>query len=181
MLPYLIVILLCCPMVHAATSSIYQSREADGTIIYSDKPIDKSTQIVILPAENVIDTESSRPPVTKEKSVTEVKEVIPKTQPQTYAIFEMTTPSNQETFQNQPMIKVAITIDPPLKQNDKIQIYLDDKPWGSPRDTTVFEFSRPDRGTHTIYAELFNSEGVSLKKTKPYTIYVHQAHLGTPP
>ena len=93
-----------------------------------------------------------------------------------YLSFSIESPLDQETIQNQPNITVKLSIKPDLQENDKIQIYLDGKPWGLAQASTQIDLGRLERGMHQLHAEIIDKEMRFLRKSAVITIYVHYAH-----
>jgi hypothetical protein len=159
------------------TDVIYQSVDTQGNITYSDKPVGKNPKIIDAPAANIGSSpQASPPPATV---INDLTNAVPQKKP--YQTFLIQSPTNEESIQNQPSLKISINLIPSLQEGDSIQLYLDGKPWGKARPETEFEFVIPERGTHEIYAELIDANSRTIQKTNPLTIYVHQAHLGGSP
>lgn len=163
-----------------AHSGMYETLDPAGNIIYSDTPIDKNTQKVNLPA---ISTTEAMPVKTAPTSNNQNQVALPdavaaKAAKKPYTLFSIKSPVDQSTIQNQPIITVEMDMEPELQEGDKIQIYLDDKPWGSPLTKSKIELPNVERGTHKIYAELLENNEVVIKKSESVTIFVHKAHLG---
>jgi len=168
-------------------ADIFKSIDSQGNVIYSDTPSNKKAERIEIPddtnqdqsssaessesAKSVMSTNSANMDAVKTANVNPVKEKKP------YTKFFILSPPDQATLQNQPIIYVDITIDPLLQEGDKIQIYLDGRPWGSASASTHFELTRPDRGTHQISARLIDDKQRIVKETGSYTIYVHQTHI----
>lgn len=164
----------------AAYPGMYETRDPEGNFIYSDTPIDTTTQKVNLPPLNT--TEAI--PVNKSSSANQAntaaspEPAVTKSQKKPYTLFSIKSPVDQSTIQNQPIITVEIDMEPELQEGDKIQIYLDEKPWGSPLTKNKIELANVERGTHRIYADLLENNEIVIKKSDTVTIFVHQAHLG---
>lgn len=99
----------------------------------------------------------------------------------TYKTFEIASPKNEETIQNQPVISVSFNIDPVMLPGDKIQLMLDGSPVGTPNATIYQEISNVNRGTHTLSAVILNKNGERIKQTTSITIYVHRNTINTSP
>lgn len=153
-------------------ADIYQEVDSSGNIEYSDVPLNSNAQRVDLPPAST----ASAPAAPKPVAAQNAKAAAP--QQFSYDVFDILSPANMETIQNQPTISVEISIDPPLRPSDKIQVYLDGSPWGPPGKTANFTFNAPDRGTHTLSAQVLDSSNNVLKESNVNTIYVHQAALG---
>jgi len=171
------ILLLIIPL--ACCAAVYMQTDANGNVSFSDIPQDANAKAVDLPQVNAAPGPAPVQPVAatpaQAQPVTAIP-VSPVNKP--YVLFDIDSPANQATIQNQPSIPIEIKIDPPLQTGDKVQIYLDGSPWGPAAPTTHFIFNAPDRGTHTLSARLMNISGQILKETDTITIYIHQAHNG---
>lgn len=180
---YLLLILLTATsLVYAG--QIFMTTNSDGTTVYSDTPSDASSKVVTTSDANIVSMPATTPinsanatqagpnsnPTSSANPLAQTK--VP------YTIFTISSPSNGETLQNQPVIYVSISVKPTLQQGDYVQVYLDGQPWGQAQATTSFQFTAPDRGTHVISAKLFDKNGSVLMSSAGNTIYVHQAALG---
>lgn len=164
------------------SDQIYQSVGPNGQATFSDKPINSNSVPIKTPTVNTAPSTSSPATTVQDaptNTVAEPGKVDSKNKP--YTLFDISSPADQETIQNQPVIPVTIQIEPKLQSGDSIQIYLDGKPWGTALPTTRFQFTAPDRGTHTLSAVLFDKNMVALKDSATHTIFVHQAHIGNAP
>jgi hypothetical protein len=173
------VLLFCVPVICSA--DIYKQVDQNGNVTYSDTPLGNNSVKIAAPDVNTVPsttTQPALPPSTTPPAAPE-NMAVTKSANKPYTVFMISSPSNQETIQNQPFITVHIKIDPPLQEGDSIEIYLDGNPWGKPQTTTQISFITPERGTHEISAKLFDRNMQVLKVAPANTIYIHQAHLGS--
>lgn len=154
-------------------AAIYKQVDQNGNTIYSDVPIHSNAKAINLPETGSTTTTKSnetKTPIAQQIPVIKFKKP--------YTVLMITSPKDQETIQNQPIIPVDLKIEPALQEGDKIQIYLDGKPVGQPQAGTHIELSLIDRGSHQLYASLIDSSQTTLKQSNVITIYVHREHLG---
>jgi hypothetical protein len=169
---YLLAILLLFNTLYCH-ASVYTQTDSDGSAVYSDVPLStKSEQIDVPEATEmqVITTESTTPP----------EQAIQSTSKKPYTIFEISSPLDKETIQNQPIITIKIKIEPQLQKGDKVQVYLDGIPQGLPAARAYFDLNLIERGEHQVSATLFDENNKSLKQAGPITIYVHRASVNQP-
>lgn len=160
----------------AAYPTIYMTVN-NGNTTYSDTPSKSSTPIEVTPT-NV--TRANQPPSQTDNTKQGSSEETP-AGPQSrkeYVTFQITSPGQDETIQNQPVIPVEFKIDPALQTGDKIQLYLDGKPYGEAMPSVHMQYSLLDRGKHDISAAIIDVNLQVIKKSNVNTIYVHQQHLG---
>lgn len=170
----LLLILLILSIDTLCYAAIYKQTDRNGNIIYSDIPVlrnaktirssNSSTEVKSLPPSPVPE---SKPPVVMEKP------------PIPYTLFQISSPKDQETIQNQPVITVNLLLKPELQMGDQVQLFVDSKPWGNPTISTQIELVNMDRGIHRLYALLLDDKQTILKQTNIITIYVHHASINS--
>lgn len=97
-----------------------------------------------------------------------------------YTTFLISSPVDQQTFQNQRDITVEIKIQPDLQKGDKIQAFLDGKPVGDAVASTHLQLKQLDRGTHQINAVLIGDNQANLKQSNSVTVFIHYASTNSP-
>jgi hypothetical protein len=177
----LILLILASSAYSQQNQLIYKTIDANGSTTFSEKPLNSNSVSVVLPTANTAPSTTSTSTIQTVPSVPVTNTIVIENTKKEYTTFDITSPANEETIQNQPVIPVSINLIPALQLGDKIQIYLDGAPWGQAMPSTKFEFTAPDRGTHVIYAEILDKNLKILKRTNSNTIYVHQAHIGSAP
>lgn len=167
---------------HCVWADVFKSTDEQGNAVYSDTPLNDQAERITLPTEEQSETNEPPQNISEQTPNQESQsEVMSLDQKKPYSKFTITTPADQATIQNQPIIYVDVSVVPELQKGDTIQIYLDGHPWGSPLASTHFQFTRPDRGTHQLSAKLIDDKKGVVKETGVHTIYIHQAHIPTSP
>ncbi|PIZ04525.1 MAG: hypothetical protein COY58_03480 [Gammaproteobacteria bacterium CG_4_10_14_0_8_um_filter_38_16] len=163
-----------------AFAEIYQSIDTDGVVTYSDQPTTQSKPVT-LPAVN-ISTQAKKTDITDVTDSTDplIKKMPAKNKP--YTSFTITSPKNQETFQNAPTILVNVSLTPALQSGDKIEFMLDGRPVSEATSDTTFSIPKAvgsktviDRGSHIVEARIINASGDIIITTPPVTIFTHYA------
>lgn len=165
---------------HAA---IYVNQNASGGTEYTYTPSMTSKPVVVPPTNSistpapVAQTPAPSDPITNTANDSTDSNAADATSSQasSYKAFEIISPKNEETLQNQPIIPVEMKIEPNMLPGDKIQLMLDGKPVGTPTATAYQELGIVERGTHTLYAVIVNNKGQNIKQTSTVTIYIHRA------
>lgn len=159
-------------------AAIYKSIDRDGNVIFSDTPQLGSKPVKIQPPQTftppsltltTTSTTTSSPSGTQEweEGAASFK----------YEVFAISSPVNDATLRdNSGNMTVNITLVPPLRSEDKVQLIMDSRKIGSPEATTVFSLTNVDRGTHTLQANIINKKRV-IVKSKPVTFHMHQARI----
>lgn len=197
--------LLAIALIIIATTSyaaIYVTQDKAGNVEYTDSPTGDAKEVQVSPLNTVTTNTPSTAPASEKpeagtvESISTAKEVTPGSTADspagsapvatvstltTYKTFNITSPADGASIQNQPVIPVEMQIDPPMVAGDKIQLYLDGKASGVPSSTIYQELGLVERGTHSVYAEIINSQQKAIKKSNTITIYVHRNSVITNP
>lgn len=173
-----VIILIIIVITSAAYATIYVNENQNGSIEYTDTPTTTSTKAT-LPEVNTITTPKSAEPVVTSVSPSTTTSVdnantAPASTAGSYKTFEIVSPVDNASIQNQPVVSVEMTVEPNMLPGDKIQLMLDNAPAGTPTSTTYQELANVDRGTHTIYAVIVNNKNQVIKKSSTITINVHR-------
>lgn len=89
-----------------------------------------------------------------------------------YQKLAITSPTNQQTMQNQRDIPVTISLLPNLKKGDNLELWLDGNPYAQ-HSSTEFTIENIERGEHSIQAKILSSDGKVLKSSSAVTFFVH--------
>lgn len=185
MYKYLLILLVGLPL---TASAVIYVKEDSNTITYSDSPLPNGKKLEDIPEVNNVSTETSAtvgaPVVTTTTSTTETPAPVPTvaaaTEEGQYTNFMITSPKDEQTFQNQPSIPVSLVVQPELQKEHRIQLMLDSKPYGKPAATTDLALQMVERGTHQLAAVIINNQEQILKKSNSVTIFVHRSTLNNP-
>ncbi len=141
-----------------AQAEVYRWKDADGNVIFSDKPHD-GAQIIELGPTTVVPGE----PVAKdnEQSTPAQVEVAPST---SYQHIAVVAPSDDETLRNQQAVAVDVDIEPPLQTElgHRMQLYMDGAAYGEPSDSPHFVLPETERGSHQLAAAVVDANGTEL-------------------
>ncbi|MCD6048075.1 MAG: uncharacterized protein K0S08_1722 [Gammaproteobacteria bacterium] len=173
---------------------IYESTSPDGTLSFSDIPTANSS-IYSLRGSNVSSFDSTSDNLNNTTTTsptslepTQVANQAANTNPalasantttsNTYSSIEVTSPSDQQTFQNQNPIPVSIVVQPPLQNGDKVQLLLDGAPYGPPQASTQLSINGDiPRGTHQVQARIIAANGQSQNVSPAVTFFKQQASI----
>lgn len=92
-----------------------------------------------------------------------------------YSTFTLIAPKNAQSFYNAPQIPVKFALKPKLRKGDKIQLLLDNKPYGKPTSSMLLK--NIPRGTHQLSAQIISPKHIVLKTSNTVTIYVHRTFV----
>jgi len=163
-----------------AQAGVYMTTDPNGNVSYSDLQAYGSSEVATTPSNTTsVTTPPVLPKVEAEVKKPELKISAP--DQVTYSVFNIESPKDQETIQNQPIFKVTIKLEPALQAGDKIQLVLDQNPYGNPTSDLQIEMVNVDRGEHRLYAVLLDARNTVIKRSNEITIFIHRASVGGPP
>lgn len=165
----------------AASNPIYKSVDEKGVVTYSDQP-NAQAETVTLSRENI----SKRPHTQSINSTdaTNTTDAAKANEREEYTAFSISSPKDQETFQNATEIAVSVDIQPALQKDDTIEFYFDGNSVAAPSTNTAITIPKMrdgqeiiTRGSHTLSASVLNASGDKLITTPSITIFVHYASV----
>lgn len=153
----------------AAVAQVYISRDANGNVMFSDKPsanseIHEVKEMQTVPAL-VIPTAAEQS--TKQKNNDQAFE---------YTSLSIITPNNEQTIPtgHAGNVEVSGVLSPGLKSTDTIYL-LNNKAIVREGRQTTFIINNMPRGEHKLQLVVRNKDGKDLISSNPVTIYVQRA------
>lgn len=148
----------------SASAEIFQGTGSAGERVYSDRPTKDSKAVELKGAS------SYKPP--KYRASIPNSTAQQKAVPFSYKTITVIQPANDSTlFYSDGPVNVTINLDPALREADKIQLYVDGRSTGKPLHATSFNLTLESRGSHELLAEVKNSKGKVVGKSKPVKFY----------
>lgn len=167
-LSFLVMLLLAINIVHA---QIYKWADSKGNVHFSDQPHDGAEEINLLNSQ----VSDSGPQHEKGASLPKKPAEVEK---HLYKSIAISQPENLATIRNsQGYVPVLIVTTPELKQGDLVQLLYDNQPLGAPQSTTIFALNNVKRGSHTVMAQLVDSNNNILIASKPTTFYMQRPRV----
>ncbi len=158
----LALIVLVCSAVHA---EIYKIVDENGRITFTDKPRpnQNAKTVELLP----LNTQPTHHAPTSTPNKKAAKSKAPS------ASIAITAPTDGTTIPTgQRTIPVNAAVKPYLTAGQRIQLYLDGTPKGSPQAGGHYTLTEVYRGQHTIQAAIVDKHGKAVSHSKAITIYV---------
>jgi Domain of unknown function (DUF4124) len=156
-----------------AAAATYRWVDKDGVVHYSDRPA-PGAQEVQLPKAPLPGTVIPRTTAGAPGSGGEAAQF-------RYTSCTVTTPLNDQVFNNVNSVSASLEVLPSLRLGDRIQVLLDGRAVeGWPQTSTSNFLSDLFRGTHNLMAAVLDSTGASLCRGPPVTFHVTQASLLAP-
>jgi len=148
-----------------ANAELYKGLDAEGNVVYSDKPFNNSKQFTP-PALTVMDA-----PKVPAKTAEVAEDVTAETK---YTNFSIAAPKNNETIWNNPQLTVSLKITPALNvaEGHTTWLLMDGKPLVKKSQSLQLQISQADRGEHKLQAQVRNKKGKIIKRTKTVTVHI---------
>lgn len=167
-------------MISTSYAAIYVNQTGPDSTEYSDTPSVNAAEVTVPPV-NTVAPQIQPAPAANQAASKPAAGNATASGTDTYKVFQIIKPANGETIQNQPVIPVEMKIDPVVQAGDKVQLYIDGTPAGTPTVTSYQELGLVERGTHTLYGAIINSNNQPIKRSNSVTLYVHRNSTVTSP
>lgn len=153
-------------------SNVYKQVLPNGQVEYSDRPTQEST-VVNLPSIQVNSTvESKLESKAEAESVAGTKSEEAKNQKQEQISLRISSPLDQQYFiATVTDVPVTFIVEPELKPNQKIKLWVDNKPYGEPQNSTDFVLKNLERGAHELKGVVIEASGTVLATSAPVTFF----------
>jgi hypothetical protein len=152
-----------------SVAEIYETRDEQGNVVYTDVPPKEDAPEVKLPPVNILEAPDpylnpkSRPAL-KEKEV-EYK----------YQELSIVSPANNETvYINTASILIQIKLSPEVNRSagHNLELLWDGQVLA--RNQVSYQVSQADRGDHLIQAQIVDANNQVLMSASPVTVHVKQ-------
>jgi hypothetical protein len=148
----------------ALHAAIYKHVNEQGEVVYSDTPAQGAEKMKLPEIQTYT---PPKVPLVQPDDVPLESEI--------YGALEFIKPLDKSTIRNNlGVIELQLGIDPALKvrENHRIQFYLDNERYGPLVDTTSIMMSNIERGEHTLSASVLDESGTVIIASKPVTVFV---------
>ena len=157
----------------AAQEKIYKKVNPDGSVEYSDKPIEGGT-LMTVPKGTVVTL--PRPSDLKAAETTADRKAKDRKQTEehaaTYTRFEILRPKDDEAIRsNSGDLTAQLALEPGIVEGDRLRWKLDGKPIEG-AGSLILILHNVDRGTHTLQAEIIDANGKVVKSTPVVTFHL---------
>ena len=175
MKPYLI-IMLALFSGSVSCAQIYRWTDASGIVHFSDIP-HEGAETVNLPKSQT--QMPSSPKQRQSNSASGQSSEQSAEAGDSYEQVSIAEPQNEATIRNnQGMVPILVSLQPPLMKEHKLQLLFDGKVMGAPQSDTAFILNGIERGSHTIAVNVIDSQGAVLATTEAVTIFMHRPRVG---
>ncbi len=151
----------------------YRWVDADGVVHFSDRPQPGAEEIV-LPEANTVSVRRREP---RSRSVAkaddETPEESPSGQPFAYTSLDFQSPEAEETLWNiEGVLDVTLDLQPGLQPGHQVKVYHNGQ--SQLVSGTSFQLQEVWRGEHKLQAEILDSNGKTLIRSRSNRFYVQQ-------
>lgn len=165
----------------ATTQNVFKSVAPDGSVTFSDKPRKGAKKIEV---EHIQTFKAQTPSVSGSPSL-QPSLTSPlgsqQADPFEYESIQIATPKDGETVWSNPgKLSVDVGLQPRLRENDKVALYLDGNKIKEATGSTRFQISGIQRGEHSLSAKVFNKSGKLMLESPAITIFMHKASTNMP-
>jgi len=176
--------------ISTANAGLYKGISSDGEVVYSDVPFRDSAEFKAPPvsvlempdvildkvlSEGAAKAEREAADKVAEEKAESQKEEIKRQAEYKYTAFSIVSPKNKESIWNNPDLAVSLHLTPSLNNVKKhtIWLLLDGEPLVKNRVSVSIPTGRLDRGEHKLQAQVRDSKGKLVIKTKAIVVYIH--------
>ncbi|WP_136065482.1 DUF4124 domain-containing protein [Modicisalibacter radicis] len=176
--------LLCAVSLGAAVAgaaSVYRTTDAQGNVVFTDKPVDNAERVDLEPLTVVPSAQIEAAPArTPRAEPADSRGVGQPFMP--YSTFRIAEPEDGQTLPTGAAgnVQVQLAIEPALREDHKVRLLLDGAISQSALHSRAFMLTNLYRGEHTLVAELLDAEGQVRHRSAPVTLYVHRASVNMP-
>jgi hypothetical protein len=169
-----------------ANAGMYKGISSDGEVVYSDVPFRNSEEfnappVAVLEMPDVIlDKVMSEGAVKAEREAAdkvaeEQKEEIERQAEYKYTAFSIVSPKDKQSIWNKPDLDLKLNLKPSLNIVKKhvIWLLLDGEPLVKNSVSVSIPSGRLERGEHKLQAQVRDSKGKLVTKTKTIVVYIH--------
>lgn len=153
-----------------AGAVLYKGVDAKGNVVYSDQPFTAAEKFTPPPI-SVMGAAKAR---TGETKKVEEKPVDFK-----YISFDIISPKNNQTLQNEFEVAVSLKIKPGLNtaKNHSIRMLVNGKPVIKNTQSLSFKVEGLERGANELQAQIRDENGKIVARTRTTVLFVHQASV----
>ncbi|RLA59729.1 MAG: hypothetical protein DRR04_07650 [Gammaproteobacteria bacterium] len=154
------------------SAQIYRTTDEQGNVVFTDKPSAgvNTTERVELPPIN-----TTPAPVFKPSPEPELE--APDTAAPAYSVA-IISPANETSFPMGPgNFSVSVNVQPSPGENQALQLYIDDIPWGDPQQGTSWALTNIYRGEHLLTVAIVDAKGEHLANSAAIRVFVHRPSI----
>jgi hypothetical protein len=164
----------------ASAAKTYRWVDAQGVVHYSDTPQPGAEQVT-LPSAQTYTAPPAPAASASAATAPPASAAGPPADAPIYQSCEITEPVRETSLFAPNSVHVAVSLDPPLRDGDRLQVLLDGQPLqGRSPSATSLEAAQPDRGTHLLSAVVRDASGKMVCSASGVTFYVQRPSVLSP-
>lgn len=154
-------------------AAIYQSKDKQGVIHFSDTPIDDG-QITSFETSQIYHSS-----VKNTDNVKYAMKTVSNLQPQEYKLLQIEQPQNEITLRNdQGEVEVRVKVEPALNADHYVIALLDGKQVGQTEGSQL-QLTNVDRGSHVLQLQIQTKQGEILARSNLVNFYMQRSKIVT--
>jgi len=156
--------------VNTAGAVLYKGVDAQGNVVYSDQPFAAAEKFTPPPI-SVMDA--------AKVNADETRQVEEKPVEFKYISFDIISPKNNQTIQNDTEVAVSLKIKPGLNtaENHSIRMLVNGKPVIKNTQSLSFKVEDLERGANELQAQIRDENGKIVARTRTTVVFVHLASV----
>jgi len=155
-------------------TTLYRWVDAQGVVHYSDTP-HEGAQVIQISGAQTYHANSAAPAV---PGVTAAQQ--PARKPEPYDSCAIRTPAPDSNLYAPDSVAVSVEVSPGLHDGDQLTVQVDGRQLQSAEGVQSFVIQEPERGDHSISAQVRSPEGVMLCNAAPVTFSVTKPSVNSP-
>lgn len=156
---------------HTATAQVYKTVDAEGRVIYTDRPAPGAEQVPLSEVNSMPAAEPTAPPTRKE----------PTSNASPYTNIAILEPVDGATVTNPGgNFSVQLALEPALRDGDTLQLLVDGQPAGTISGSSA-QLEGVLRGEHTLELIVIDSNGDVVARANPVRITLFRPNPGPRP
>ena len=165
----------------AVAATTYRWVDDQGVVHYSDTPHPGAQELHLSGAQTYHDTPPSESPYTPyQPGPSSEPTDSAGSNPYGYQSCAITQPPPNTDLFAPDSVSVSVDLNPALHPGDRLQVMVDGVALQAPGNSLSFQLQAPDRGTHTISAQVRNPQGTVLCNAAPITFSVQRPSVNSP-
>jgi hypothetical protein len=157
-----------------ADTITYRWVDAQGVVHYSDQPHPGAQEIHLTGAQTYHGTPDNL------SSAASPAAPPPAASPSAYRSCAITQPVADSSLFAPEAVDVSVRLSPALRPGDQLGVLVDGAALQPQGDGGSFQLPAPDRGAHTVTAEVRDAEGTVLCSATAVTFYVQRPSVNSP-
>jgi Domain of unknown function (DUF4124) len=158
----------------SVATTLYRWVDAQGVVHYSDTP-HEGAQVIQISGAQTYHGNSSAPPPGGTAPPPASKKSLP------YASCAITSPTPDSSLYAPESVAVSVAVSPGLQEGDQLTVQVDGRQLQSGTEGGQnFAIQEPERGDHSISAQVRSPEGLLLCNAPPVTFSVTRPSVNSP-